>query len=81
MKKYIKDGKVFLWPSKVLEKKRILEYLVDKIEPKRIYSERELSELIIAHTTVLDHAFFRRALFDYGFINRTKDGSSYWREE
>jgi hypothetical protein len=41
------------------------------------YTEREVNEILSAYFD--DHVFARRLLFEWGFIDRKLDGSSYWR--
>jgi len=55
-----------------------LAYLADKFEAGRTYSEVEVTELLRRWHTFEDWAMLRRELFEQGYINRTKDGTSYW---
>lgn len=75
------EGRVTAWPS---QKKRaaqnaILVYLAAKFEDGRIYSEREVNDLLSQYHTFGDWALLRRELFEHGLLNREKDGSTYWR--
>ncbi|HEY5006289.1 MAG TPA: metalloregulator ArsR/SmtB family transcription factor [Ktedonobacteraceae bacterium] len=74
-----RSGKLALWPpAKQRDKLLILEYLVTFFEPGRVYNEKEVNELLLLHSTVKDAAALRRALYEYRFVNRTRDGSQYW---
>jgi hypothetical protein len=74
-----RSGKLALWPpAKQRDKLFILEYLVGFFEPGRVYNEKEVNELLLLHSTVKDAAALRRALHEYRFMNRTRDGSQYW---
>ena len=60
------------------EKKKIviLAQIAGAFVPGRRYSEREVSEVLAA--IYGDFATLRRYLIEYGFMERTKDGSAYW---
>jgi DNA-binding HxlR family transcriptional regulator len=74
-----KSGKLALWPpAKQRDKLLILEYLATFFEPGRVYNEKEVNNLLILHSIVKDSAALRRALYEYRFMNRTRDGSQYW---
>jgi hypothetical protein len=78
-----RQGRVLGWPAKEKDKLRVLEYLATRFEPGRDYTEKEVNAVIAEHL----HPFFkdfvtiRRALYDYQFLNRERDGSRYWRAE
>jgi DNA-binding transcriptional ArsR family regulator len=74
-----KSGKLALWPpAKQRDKLLILEYLATFFEPGRVYNEKEVNNLLLLHSIVKDSAALRRALYEYRFMNRTRDGSQYW---
>src|SRR5258708_32573405 len=74
-----RSGKLTMWPpAKQRDKLLILEYLVSFFEHGRHYSEKEVNELLQLHSTFKDAAALRRALYEYRFLNRTRDGSRYW---
>lgn len=73
------DGKVVSWPSKPKYRQLVLAYLADQFEESRTYSETEVNEILQHWHTWRDPAFLRRTLFDEGLIDRTADGSRYWR--
>ena len=74
-----RSGKLALWPpAKQRDKLLILEYLVTFFEPGRAYNEKEVNELLLLHSTIKDAAALRRALYEYRFVDRTRDGSHYW---
>lgn len=57
----------------------MLDYLASQFETQRFYTETEVNALLNRLHTFGDCALLRRALYDYAFIDRTRDGSSYWR--
>jgi hypothetical protein len=78
------EGRLSSWPSSKRGKglqEMALEYLADKFEPERRYTEREVNELLNAHHTFGDPALLRRELIERGYLQRKKDGTQYWREK
>ena len=74
-----RSGKLTMWPpAKQRDKLIILEYLTSFFQPGQIYSEKEVNEILLLHSIVKDSAALRRALQEYRFMNRTRDGSQYW---
>ncbi|MDW7658372.1 MAG: DUF2087 domain-containing protein [Bacillota bacterium] len=73
---YIKDGKVKALPSKEKKKIVIFQYVMEKFESGRIYSEKEVNQII--QEVIDDYVTVRRYLIEYGFMDRKKDGSEYW---
>jgi len=76
-----KSGRIKIWPAKQEKKKAVLQYLCDKFEPGRIYSEPEVNAIIIEWHTFNDLFILRRGMADMGLLARTKNGSQYWREK
>ena len=50
----------------------------DSFKPEVQYTEKQINTMLkrIWH----DHVYLRRALIEYGFLERTADGSAYWRK-
>jgi hypothetical protein len=76
-----KDYKLKVWPSKPEKKKLALAYLAEKFETDRIYSEKEVNEIIKTCHSFNDHPLLRRELYDRGFLDRTPDGMKYWKKK
>ncbi|MEM8530750.1 MAG: metalloregulator ArsR/SmtB family transcription factor [Chloroflexota bacterium] len=74
------EGRVTHWPAKVKDKLVLLEYLAAKFEPAQTYSEKEVNALLLQHMhpTFRDFVTIRRALYDYQWFDRERDGSQYW---
>lgn len=80
---------VFLDPQKKIKqlpvkgesKRDVLEYLATKFASDRDYTEKEVNHIIESWHTFGDYFLLRRELVDYQFLNRTRDGSRYWKEE
>lgn len=72
----IHDGKVKALPSKEKKKLVILQFVMEQFETGRVYTEREVNEVIKA--IIDDYVTVRRYLIEYGFMDRKRDGSEYW---
>lgn len=76
IKNYIKKDKITNIPRAEKKKIIILQYVVQKFERNKRYTEREVNEIIsFMHE---DFAALRRYLIEYGFMSRENDGSIYW---
>ncbi|MBN2795040.1 MAG: DUF2087 domain-containing protein [Clostridia bacterium] len=73
------EGQIKNWPSKQLKKMEVVRYLSTKFEKDRNYSEQEVNAIIESWHTFNDYFILRRSLIEMGYMNRTKNGSSYWR--
>lgn len=74
-----KSGKLTMWPpAKQRDKLFILEYLVSFFKPGQVYNEKEVNEILTQHSVIKDNAALRRALYEFRFVNRERDGSRYW---
>ncbi len=72
-------SRLALWPpAKQYDKLIILEYLASFFERGRVYHEKEVNEILLVHSTFKDSAALRRALQEYRFMDRTRDGLQYW---
>ena len=72
-------GRITAWPAKQRAKRVAVEHLAGRFEPGRRYTENEVNTLLAQAHTFGDHTMLRRYLCDFGFLERTADGSSYWR--
>lgn len=74
-----RSGRLTMWPpAKQRDKLLILEYLATFFESGRVYTEKEVNDLLLLQSIIKDHAALRRALYEYRFMNRVRDGSQYW---
>lgn len=82
VKNYLdKDGYVKVYPSKRKYKNAVLLYLSSKFEKGKIYSEKEVCEIIDSNCLFKDSAWIRTELVGMKFLNRKKDCSEYWKED
>ncbi|TCL76388.1 transcriptional regulator [Hydrogenispora ethanolica] len=70
------DGPLHSFPKKEKRKVVILKHLVQRFDPKRKYTEKEVNQLLKAAYD--DYVTVRRYLIEYGFMDRHADGSLYW---
>ncbi len=71
-------GQVERWPSKYSDKVLVIAHLAAKFDPSKSYSEQEVNELLKQWHTFDDWSLLRRELFEYGYLDRERDGSNYW---
>lgn len=75
IKSYLSEGKLNTFPSKEKRKYIILEYIIDSFNSDKVYTEKEVNELL--KDFYFDFATIRRYLIDYKFLDRSKDGMEY----
>ena len=69
------------WPKKLAEKVEVIHWLETKFNNEKTYSEKDINKIIKQHHTFDDIALLRRKLILNNILNRTKDGSIYWKVE
>lgn len=74
--KHMPEGRLETFPLKEKARVAVIEHIAGFFRSDRVYSEREVDALLKG--LAADHAKARRYLVDYGFLNRTPDGSRYW---
>ncbi len=72
------EGQLTLFPSKRKKKLMSLIYLIQKFDLETVYTEKEVNELLKQWHTFCDPATLRRELYNHHFLNRDKDGTTYW---
>ena len=70
------NGFVQQFPSKEKRKIIILGETVKKFDRQKNYSEQAVNEIL--KQMFADYVTVRRYLIEYGFMQRTKDGQTYW---
>lgn len=73
------NGGLKNFPAKEKRKIIILSEMMKNFSPGKKYKEREINRILMR--IYEDHATIRRALIEYGFMDRTNDGGSYWVKE
>ena len=72
-----RNGKLIAFPAKRKIKLYALVYLARKIAADRDFTELEINEILLDWHTFADPATLRRELYDYGFLDRSRDGKVY----
>ena len=70
------DGELELIPSKEKKKLIVLGHIVTRFEKSKQYTEKEVNEIL--KTVHTDFVSLRRHLIEYGFMDRSDNGSAYW---
>ena len=71
------SGKLTAFPAKRKMKFYALLYLAQKIPADTDFTEREINDILLDWHTFADPATLRRELYDYGFLDRSRDGKVY----
>lgn len=69
-------GPLDLFPVKEKKRVAILRHILKFFMKDRTYTEKEVNDIL--KQFYQDYVLLRRCLIEYGFIDRTPDGSSYW---
>ena len=82
MKKELKsffdnDGKIFQMPTKTKKEVMVTAIVADKLDPNKIYAEKEINEFILQQIAFDDYCTIRRNLIDFGFMTREGDRAQY----
>jgi len=77
------EGKLKSMPGKKQKKKleAMLIYLATKFDFDNEYTEMQVNEIINAQTAFRDPATMRRLMWGSGLLERTLDGTAYWRSK
>lgn len=80
IKNYMDEsGAIKTFPAKEKKKIIILSEVVKNFSKGKKYSEKEINRVL--QRIFEDYATIRRAMVEYGFIERSNDCSSYWVKE
>jgi hypothetical protein len=71
------DGRLTAFPAKRKMKICCLFYLVRIFEAEKDYTEQEINNVLLDWHSFGDPATLRRELYDYRFLNRSRDGKVY----
>ena len=70
-------GKLTAFPAKRKMILYALLYLAQKIPADTDFTEREINDILLDWHTFADPATLRRELYDYHFLDRSRDGKVY----
>ena len=71
------NGKLTAFPAKRKMKVYCLFYLSQKFDAEKDYTEQEINNMLLDWHSFADPATLRRELYDYGFLDRSRDGKVY----
>ncbi len=74
------QGRVIQWPARPKVKQEVLDYLLEKVEVDKKYSEREINVLLDQYHLFNDAALLRREMIGRRMLKRTRDCTAYWKE-
>jgi hypothetical protein len=69
-------GPLDSYPLKEKKRVAIIRHLATLFDANKTYSEKAVNDIL--RPIYEDYVLLRRHLIDYGFMDRTPDGSSYW---
>ncbi len=72
-------GRIKQFPAQRKKLLVILRHVLKSFEPGRRYPEREVKEILLRFNE--DTARLRRALVDFGYMDRQGGGGEYWRTD
>ena len=82
LKSYLDEsGRLVAFPAKRKKKLYALCMLAEKFERGRVYTEKEVNELLNRWHTFGDPATLRRELYNHRFLNRDSYGREYRLED
>jgi hypothetical protein len=73
------EGRIKQFPARRKKLRVVLGYVSQSFEPGVRYSEKKVKEILARFNP--DTARLRRALVDFGFMEREGGGGDYWRTE
>ncbi len=77
---YDAQGRLKQYPSKRPLREIALSKIAAHFEKDRIYTEKEVNEIIRQSISFSDVELIRREMFEKKLIGRLRDGSQYWKE-
>ena len=69
-------GPLETFPLKEKKRVAILRHILTRFESNKHYTEKEVNAVLKPYYE--DYVLLRRCLIEYGFMDRTQDGSAYW---
>ena len=76
--RFLLAGRIEGLPKRATDRRKLFEFLIPQIiGPDAMLTEKQLNAKLAAFTD--DLPLLRRALVDYGYLDRERDGSAYHR--
>jgi len=70
------EGPLASFPRKEKKRVAILRHILTRFSSGKSYTESEVNSILKPFYS--DYVLLRRLMIEYGFMDRTQDGSSYW---
>jgi hypothetical protein len=77
LREHTRGKKILHLPAKLKKSEVIIRWLATLFEPERMYTEREVNEVLKA-VYAEDFVSLRRDLVDLGYLRRERGGGKYW---
>jgi len=78
--RFMRQGRIERYPANVAERRALLARIANEIiEPGEKLTERQINERLLSYTD--DVVLLRRYMIDFGLLQRTATGSSYFLRE
>jgi hypothetical protein len=72
-----RDGRLLRWPTKFSVQRLAMWLLWTRFEGRRVYTEREVNDILKAANAFGDHVTLRRELVNHRLLSRKSDCSEY----
>lgn len=76
MRTFTDEGRITMFPVQEKKQRVLFDYVARAFEPGRRYREREVNAILEPYNE--DTAYLRRALVDFGIMEREGGGGDYW---
>jgi len=76
LRAFTDEGRITAFPSQEKKRRVLIDYASRAFEPGKRYPEREVNDILERFNE--DTAYMRRALVDYGIMDREGGGGEYW---
>ena len=77
LRDYTSNGRLRELPIKEKKEEAVMRWLITRFEPGVIYMEHQVNDILVHYFE--DYVQLRRSLINFGFMDRERDGSRYWR--
>ena len=77
LQQFDRDGRLVRWPTKFSVQRLAMWLLWTRFEGRRVYTEREVNEILKGANAFGDHVTLRRELVNHRLLTRKSDCSEY----
>jgi DNA-binding transcriptional ArsR family regulator len=76
MRAFTEEGRILVFPTQEKKRRVLIDYVASAFDLGRRYTEKEVNAILERYNE--DTAYMRRALVDYGIMDRVGGGGDYW---